>query len=54
MSISTELLQAGTLRTYGALPVPVLTPDLITLVRTGKVYSLAVMHTPGMLAPERV
>lgn len=51
MSTTLESSQAGTLRTYGALPVPVLTPELMTLVRTGKVYSLAVMHTPGMLAP---
>lgn len=51
MSTTTEPPQAGTLRAYGALPVPALTPELMTLVRTGKVYSLAVMYTPGMLVP---
>lgn len=39
------------LDTYGALPVPRMTPDLLGLVHTGHVYSLAVEYTPGMLAP---
>jgi kynurenine formamidase len=44
--------QAGKMSAYGALPVPTLTPELLTLVKTGKVYSLAVMHTEQMLAPK--
>jgi kynurenine formamidase len=36
---------------YGALPVPRLTPDLLGLVRTGAVYSLAVVYYEGMPVP---
>jgi kynurenine formamidase len=36
---------------YGALPVPRLTPELISLVKSGKVYSLAVIYHEGMPQP---
>ena len=39
------------LSAYGKLPVPRLTPELLTLVKTGEVFSLAVDYQPGMLAP---
>lgn len=39
------------LSAYGALPVPMVTPDLLSLVRTGKVYSLAVDYFAGMQVP---
>lgn len=47
-----DMTQAGKMEPYGALPIPLLTPELLTLVKTGAVYSLAVVHTEGMLAPE--
>jgi kynurenine formamidase len=47
-----QVPEAGKLSPYGALPVPRLTPELLTLVKTGKVYSLSVMHTEQMLAPK--
>jgi kynurenine formamidase len=36
---------------YGKLPIPRLTPDLLQLVKTGEVFSLAVDYQQGMLAP---
>lgn len=36
---------------YGRLPVPRLTPDLISLVKTGQVFSLGVDFMEGMLTP---
>jgi kynurenine formamidase len=44
-------MQPGQLNSYGTLPVPRLTPELLTLVRTGEVYSLAVNFTEGMMSP---
>jgi kynurenine formamidase len=44
-------VEPGSINTYGALPIPRFTPDLLRLVRTGTVYSLAVMHEEGMLVP---
>lgn len=44
-------IQPGQMRPYGALPIPKLTPDLISLIKTGAVYSLAVMHYEGMPVP---
>ena len=44
-------VQPGQMSPYGKLPVPRLTPDLLSLVRSGTVYSLAVMHYEGMLVP---
>lgn len=39
------------LSSYGKLPIPRLTPDLLTLVKTGEVFSLGVDFQQGMLAP---
>src|ERR1041385_2762263 len=36
---------------YGALSAPKLTPELLALIHSGDVYSLAVSYSPGMLAP---
>ena len=44
-------VQPGKVGPYGALPVPRLTPDLLGLVRTGTVYSLAVVHDEGIPVP---
>ncbi len=39
------------LSAYGKLPVPRLTPELLSLVKTGAVYSLGVDFQEGMLTP---
>ncbi|MCY4018919.1 MAG: cyclase family protein [Chloroflexi bacterium] len=39
------------LSAYGQLPVPRLTPALLSLIRTGEVYSLGVNFEEGMLTP---
>ncbi len=39
------------LSAYGKLPVPRLTPDLLRLVKTGRVFSLGVDFQEGMLTP---
>src|SRR5215813_426707 len=44
-------VEPGSMNAYGALPVPRLTPDLLTLVRTGMVYSLAVTVYNGIPVP---
>jgi kynurenine formamidase len=51
MHISENISQPGKTSAYGALPVPKVTPDLLSLVHTGNVYSLAVNYLPGMLVP---
>lgn len=43
--------QPGEIKPYGALPVPRLTPDLLSLVKTGQVYSLSVIYREGMPVP---
>jgi kynurenine formamidase len=43
--------QPGHLAPYGALPVPKVTPDLVALIRSGTVYSLAVIHHEGIPVP---
>jgi len=43
--------QPGTMSGYGALPVPRVTPELLGLIRTGQIYSLAVTYLEGMLVP---
>ena len=43
--------QQSVTATYGVLPIPKVTPELLALIRSGNVYSLAVDYTPGMLAP---
>jgi kynurenine formamidase len=44
-------IEAGHLAPYGALPVPRLTPELLSLVKSGEVYSLAVTHYEGIPVP---
>ncbi len=51
MSNSSTEAQAGKLAPYGALPVPRLTPELVTLIKTGTVHSLAVIYREGILVP---
>ena len=36
---------------YGRLPIPHLTPELLSLVKTGEVFSLGVDYQEGMLTP---
>ncbi len=47
----TSSVQPGQIDPYGALPTPQLTPDLLSLVRSGKIYSLSVVYTEGMPVP---
>jgi kynurenine formamidase len=44
-------VQPGHMAPYGALPVPRLTPELIALIKTGEVYSLAVTIYEGIVVP---
>lgn len=44
-------VQPGEMKPYGALPVPRLTPELLALVRSGTVYSLAVVYAEGIPVP---
>ena len=44
-------LNPGIMKPYGSLPVPRLTPDLLALVKTGKVYSLGLPFFEGMPKP---
>lgn len=41
-------MRAGDIHPFGAMPVPRFTPDLISLIRTGEVYSLEQIVEPGM------
>lgn len=50
--MTASTVQPGSMAAYGALPVPHVTPELLGLVRTGRVYSLAVVHSAGMPVPE--
>jgi kynurenine formamidase len=43
--------QPGEMHPYGALPVPHMTPELVSLIRTGKVFSLAVVYREGIPVP---
>ncbi len=43
--------QPGQLNSYGVLPIPKVTPELLGLIRTGSVYSLAVVHYEGIPVP---
>jgi kynurenine formamidase len=43
--------QPGQMARYGALPVPSVTPELLALVRTGEVFSLAVTYYEGIPVP---
>jgi kynurenine formamidase len=51
MSLFPPNAQPGSMKPYGALPVPKLTPDLLALVKTGDVYSLAVTYVEGIPVP---
>ncbi len=44
-------VKAGQMAAYGALPVPHVTPELIGLMKTGTVYSLAVVWSEGIPVP---
>ncbi len=44
-------VQAGQMAAYGALPAPKVTPDMLALVKTGTVYSLAVVYREGIPVP---
>ena len=43
--------QPGKMSSYGALPVPRLTPELLGLVKTGEVFSLSVTYYEGIPVP---
>lgn len=43
--------EPGRIQPYGRLPVPRLTPELVGLVKTGKVYSLALILENGIPVP---
>ena len=43
-----EPVRAGDIRSFGALPVPKFTPELLSLVKTGEVYSLEQILEPGI------
>lgn len=43
--------RSGRAAPYGALPIPKVTPDMLGLVRSGDVYSLAVVHHEGIPVP---
>lgn len=51
MSEAPAHVRPGQMKPYGALPVPHLTPELLGLVRTGTVHSLAVVYYEGMPVP---
>jgi hypothetical protein len=45
------MIQPGQFSQYGALPVPQVTPEMLSLVRKGSVYSLAVVYHEGIPVP---
>jgi kynurenine formamidase len=49
--MTTSHVQPGKVAPYGALPIPHVTPEMLALVRTGTVYSLAVVHREGIPVP---
>src|SRR5579859_3434908 len=49
--MSTTQVQPGQIAPYGALPVPQVTPELLGLIHTGKVYSLSVVYYEGIPVP---
>jgi len=51
MSELTSRDHSGRVASYGALPVPRLTPELLGLVRTGAIYSLSVIYYEGIPVP---
>lgn len=44
-------VEPGKMSPYGALPVPRMTPELLSLIKTGKVYSLGIPHFEGLPRP---
>jgi kynurenine formamidase len=44
-------VEPGRMSPYGALPVPRMTPELLSLIKTGKVYSLGIPHFEGLPRP---
>ena len=44
-------VEPGRMTPYGALPVPRMTPELLGLIKTGKVYSLGIPHFEGLPRP---
>lgn len=51
MNQPSKPIQPGHMISYGALPIPKVTPDLVALIKTGTVYSLAVIHAEGIPVP---
>jgi kynurenine formamidase len=45
------MMQPGQFSPYGVLPMPRVTPEMLALVRSGVVYSLAVVHHEGIPVP---
>ena len=44
-------VESGGMAPYGALPVPRMTSELLSLIKTGKVYSLGIPHFEGLPRP---
>ena len=47
-TIDNAKMTAGDIRPFGAMPVPKVTPELLSAVRTGEVYSLEQIVEPGI------
>lgn len=41
-------MKAGDIRAFGAMPVPRVTPELLSVIKTGEVYSLEQIVEPGI------
>ena len=46
--MSDSPIKAGEIRAFGKMPVPFVTPEMISLIKTGKVYSLHQIIEPGI------
>ncbi len=44
-------MNPGQFSPYGALPLPQVTPDMLTLIKTGAVFSLSVVYSEGIPVP---
>jgi kynurenine formamidase len=44
----TEGIRSGEVRSFGAIPAPLFGPELLSLIRTGRVYSLEQILEPGI------
>ena len=49
--MNTAQVEPGRMTPYGALPVPRMTPESLSLMKTGKVYSLGIPHFEGLPRP---